>query len=133
MADMLSQIVEDLYDASIESSRWPHALIALGERARADASGLLFNDFASGRGHFERATGIPAKALSSYRRVHSQSNIWLADESHFRQKHATIRGSQIAGEEKSGRWYLFSNGRFKPVEAYATCAPWSALPCARSM
>jgi DNA-binding CsgD family transcriptional regulator len=100
MADIPSQIVADLYDASIESSRWPHALIALGERARADASGLLFNDFASGRGHFERATGIPAEALSSYRRVHSQSNIWLADESHFRQKHATIRGSQIAGEEK---------------------------------
>ena len=100
MANTPSQIVADLYDASIESSRWPHALIALGERARADAVGLLFHDFASGRGHFEGAIGIPAEALSSYRRVHSQSSIWLADERHFRQKHTAIRGSQIVGEEK---------------------------------
>jgi DNA-binding CsgD family transcriptional regulator len=100
MADTPSKVVAGLYDVSIEPSRWPHALIALGERARADAVGLLFNDFTSGRGHFERAIGIPAEALSSYRRIHSQSNIWLADESHFRQEHATIRGSQIVGEEK---------------------------------
>jgi DNA-binding CsgD family transcriptional regulator len=100
MANTPSEIVADLYDASIESSRWPHALIALGERARADAVGLLFHDFASGRGHFEGAIGIPAEALSSYRRVHSQSSIWLADERHFRQVHTAIRGSQIVGEEK---------------------------------
>jgi PAS domain-containing protein len=100
MADTPSQIVADLYDASIELSRWPHALIALGERARADAVGLLFNDFANGRGHFEGAIGIPAEALSSYRRVHSQSNIWLADERHFRQVHTAIRGSRIVGDEK---------------------------------
>ena len=100
MANTPSQIVADLYDASIEPSRWPHALIALGERARADAVGLLFNDFATGRGHFERAVGIPAEALSSYRRIHSQSNIWLADEQVFRLAHTAIRGSQIVGEEK---------------------------------
>ena len=100
MANTPSQIVADLYDASIEPSRWPHALIALGERARADAVGLLFNDFASGHGHFERAIGIPAEALSSYRRIHSQSNIWLADDQVFRHAHTAIRGSQIVGEEK---------------------------------
>src|SRR6266511_2399853 len=64
MANTPSQIVADLYDATIEPSRWPHALIALGERARADAVGLLFNDFATGRGQFEGAIGIPAEALS---------------------------------------------------------------------
>jgi DNA-binding CsgD family transcriptional regulator len=100
MGNTPSKIVADLYDASIEPSRWPHALIALGERARADAVGLLFNDFASGHGHFERAIGIPAEAISSYRRVHSQSNVWLEDEKHFRQEYTIIRGSQIVGEEK---------------------------------
>jgi DNA-binding CsgD family transcriptional regulator/PAS domain-containing protein len=109
-----SQIVADLYDASIESSRWPYALIALGERARADAVGLLFNDFASGHGHFERAIGIPAEALSSYRRVHSQSNIWLADETHFRKEHTTIRGSQIVGEEKV-KASSFYNDWLRPI------------------
>jgi hypothetical protein len=86
----------------------------LGERARADAVGLLFNDFASGRGHFERAIGIPAKALSSYRRVHYQSNIWLADESHFRREHAVIRGSQTIGEEKV-KASAFYNEWLRPI------------------
>jgi DNA-binding CsgD family transcriptional regulator/PAS domain-containing protein len=114
MANTPSQIVADLYDASIESSRWPHALIALGERTRADAVGLLFHDFASGRGYFERAIGIPAEALSSYRRVHCQSNIWLADERHFRHERTTIRGSQIVAEEKV-KASSFYNEWLKPI------------------
>jgi DNA-binding CsgD family transcriptional regulator len=114
MGNTPSQIVADLYDASIESSRWPHALIALGDRAKADAVGLLFNDFASGHGHFERAIGIPAEAISSYRRVYSQSNVWLEDEKHFRQEHKIIRGSQIVGEEnvKASSFY---NEWLKPI------------------
>jgi DNA-binding CsgD family transcriptional regulator/PAS domain-containing protein len=114
MANTPSQIVADLYDASIEPSRWPHVLIALGERARADAVGLLFNDFATGRGHFEAAIGIPAEALSSYRRIHSQSNVWLADEQPFRQTNAAIRGSQIVGDEKV-KSSSFYNEWLKPI------------------
>jgi DNA-binding CsgD family transcriptional regulator/PAS domain-containing protein len=114
MANTPSQIVADLYDASIEPSRWPHVLIALAERARADAVGLLFNDFATGRGHFEAAIGIPAEALASYRRMHSQSNVWLADEQPFRETNTAIRGSQIVGEEKV-KSSSFYNEWLKPI------------------
>lgn len=99
MATTPSDVVADLYDASIDPSGWPHALLALGELAKADAVGLLLHDFARGEGHFERAIGIPADAIASYRRVHSRSNIWLQDEGTFRGERKVIRANHIVGAE----------------------------------
>ena len=94
-----SQVVADFYDASLDPTRWPQALLALGELANADMVALAVHDFESGSGHLERAIGIPADAQSSYRRLHSRSSVWLQAESHFRAAPSVVRGSDIISED----------------------------------
>lgn len=108
MGNLPPQIVAELYGANIEPARWPHALLALGEWARADAVGLAYHNFNTGEGCFERALGIPTDALTSYQRIHSRSNIWLADENRFPKEGVIVRGSEIVdqGEVKSSAFYL---------------------------
>jgi DNA-binding CsgD family transcriptional regulator len=108
MGNIPPHIVAELYGANIEPARWPHALLALGEWAKADAVGLVVHDFNTGEGLIERAIGIPTDALTSYRRAHSRSNIWLADESCFPRERTIVRGSDIVDEAdvRSSAFYL---------------------------
>ena len=54
MATSPCQVVADFYDASLDPTRWPQALLSLGECMKADAVGLLLHDFEDGSGRFER-------------------------------------------------------------------------------
>ena len=108
MGNLPPQIVAELYGANIEPARWPHALLALGEWAKADAVGVVFHDFKAGEGYFERAIGIPTDALTSYRRAQSRSNMWLGDENAFPKDRTIVRGSELVEEAnvKSSSFYL---------------------------
>ena len=55
MATSPCQVVADFYDASLDPTRWPQALLSLGECMKADAVGLLLHDFDDGSGKYERA------------------------------------------------------------------------------
>jgi DNA-binding CsgD family transcriptional regulator len=108
MGNLPPQIIAELYGANVEPARWPHALLALGEWAKADAVGLAYHNFHTGEGTFARAIGIPSDLLASYRRIHSRSNVWLADENWFPKERTVVRGSDIVGERdvKSSVFYL---------------------------
>ena len=108
MGNLPPQIVAELYGANIEPARWPHALLALGEWAKADAVSLAVHNFGTGAGSFERAIGIPAEALTSYQRFHSRSNVWLADERWFPKDRTIVRGTDIVDDAdvRSSAFYL---------------------------
>ena len=67
-----------------------------------------YHNFHTGEGAFERAIGIPSDLLASYRRIHSRSNVWLADENRFPEERTVVRGSDIVGDGdiKSSVFYL---------------------------
>ncbi len=108
MGNLPPQIVAELYGANVEPARWPHALLALGEWAKADAVSLAVHDFETGAGSIERAIGIPTEALESYRRVHSRADIWLADESWLSKDRKIVRGTEVVDEARvrSSAFYI---------------------------
>ena len=108
MGNLPPQTVAELYGANVEPARWPHALLALGEWAKADAVSLAVHDFETGAGSIERAIGIPTEALASYRRAHSRADIWLTDESWLSKDRTVVRGTEIVDEAevRSSAFYL---------------------------
>lgn len=108
MGNLPPQIVAELYGANVEPARWPHALLALGEWAKADAVSLAVHDFETGAGSIERAIGIPTEALASYQRVHSRADIWLTDEGWLSKDRTVVRGTEIVDEAevRSSAFYL---------------------------
>lgn len=99
MAIIPCQVIADFYDASLDPTRWPHALLSLGECMKAEAVGLLVHDFEDGSGRFERAVGITADAQANYRRSYARGNPWLRSDAPFRGSAAVVRGSDIAGSD----------------------------------
>lgn len=99
MATIPCQIIADFYDASLDPTRWPHALLALGECLKAEAVGILVHDFENGSGRFERAVGITADAQANYRRTYAHNNPWLRSEVPFRAPATVVRGGEIAGPD----------------------------------
>jgi len=99
MATSPCQVVADFYDASLDPTRWPQALLSLGECMKADAVGLLLHDFEDGSGRYERAVGITADAQANYRRTYARSNPWLQSDMAFRGPSAVVRGSEIVGSD----------------------------------
>ena len=99
MATSPCQVVADFFDASLDPTRWPQALLSLGECMKADAVGLLLHDFDDGSGKYERAVGITADAQANYRRTYARSNPWLQSDMPFRGPSAVVRGSEIVGTD----------------------------------
>jgi DNA-binding CsgD family transcriptional regulator len=99
MATIPCQVIADFYDASLDPTRWPHALLALGESLKAEAVGILVHDFEEGSGRFERAVGITADAQANYRRSYARSNPWFRSDVPFRAPGAVVRGSDLASSD----------------------------------
>lgn len=98
MDSIPAQIVAEFYEACLDSSRWPQALLTIGDWVKADAAALATHDFESGSGQFDRALGLSSESQSSYRRQQAAASIWLQSEGHFREAPKVIRGSEIIDE-----------------------------------
>lgn len=98
MDSIPAQIVAEFYEACLESSRWPQALLTIGDWVKADVAALATHNFETGSGQFDRALGLSSESQSAYRRQQAGASIWLQSESHFREAPKVVRGSEIVDE-----------------------------------
>lgn len=84
----LDQLVRGIYDAALDSTRWPAFMENLAAALNAGSGMLWMHDFSNGNVHLEHSggnvsavSGLDAAALAKFTDYYAARNVWLANAS----------------------------------------------------
>jgi DNA-binding CsgD family transcriptional regulator len=91
------ELVGAIYDAALDSTRWPAFMENLSGVLNAGLGMLWMHDFSDGSANFENGggnlsavTGLDAAALSQYSDYYTSRNVWIPHTMQFAAGHVTV-------------------------------------------
>lgn len=93
----IGQLIGSIYDAALDSARWPVVMESLASSLNAGFGVLWLHDFSNGSGGFESSggnvatfTGLDSTALTRYTNYYAARNVWLPNASQLAEGSITV-------------------------------------------
>jgi DNA-binding CsgD family transcriptional regulator len=106
-AEQLGSLVESVYDASIDGSRWPDFLTQLAQQLGGTLPTLFLHDPRTHAGSLEINVGFDETMVRAYKERLAERNIWLRSGAHLLTTHQ-VRTSHMMCSRKAllgSEWY----------------------------
>lgn len=93
----ISQLISSIYDAALDSARWPVFMDSLASSLNASFGMLWMHDFSNGSisleisgGNVSAVTGLASAALAQYTNYYAGRNVWLPNASQLAEGSITV-------------------------------------------
>ena len=110
------QLVDEIYNASLEAGRWPMFIESLGEAFNCVGGALLQRDQHSAERGFIEFGGMAAATRTAYQQHYAARSVWMPAA--FTRSSELVVGHELAPDKQSFERSEFYNDWLRPQGAY---------------